>query len=206
MNVAPQTTFEAVIDTGETGLAASLTLELSDNMTASTPVTPSGVVEIAAGVYAARGLTAPATEGQYTLVWKAAGEVLGVEDLVVTYTALEPAPGPPVTAYATVDELARILQLGTPSAAQLEALQRVLDAAALEIDEYLARPAPFAAPYPALVVEVNLERAVDHWKAEQSPFGIIALGGEAPPSYSGRNSWRRHASTLLPLKEAFGVA
>jgi hypothetical protein len=53
---------------------------------------------------------------------------------------------------------------------------------------------------------VNLERAVDHWKAEQSPFGIVALGGESPPSYSGRNSWRRHANTLLPLKEAWGCA
>lgn len=109
-------------------------------------------------------------------------------------------------AYAAVEELARILQLGTPSAAQTEALQRVLDAAATEIDSYLALTVPLAEPYPALVTEVNLERAVDHWKAEQSPFGIVALGGEAPPSYTSRNSWRRHANTLLPLKEAFGVA
>jgi hypothetical protein len=109
-------------------------------------------------------------------------------------------------AYADVEELARILQLASPTPAQLVAMQRVLDASATEIDAYLARTEPLVEPYPPLVVEVNLERAVDHWKSEQSPFGIVALGGEAPPSYSGRNSWRRHAAALLPLKEAFGVA
>jgi hypothetical protein len=111
-------------------------------------------------------------------------------------------------AYATVDELTRILfQAGTPpSAAQLDALQRVLDAAATEIDAYLALTVPLAEPWPALVVEVNLERAAEHWKAEQSPFGILNLGGDVGPTYTSRNSWRRHANTLLPLKEAWGVA
>jgi hypothetical protein len=109
-------------------------------------------------------------------------------------------------AYATADELARILQLGSPSAAQLVALDRVLEAAAAEIDSYLQLAVPYTAPYPDLVVEVNLERAVDHWKAEQSPFGVIDLGGGSGGSHTSRNSWRRHANTLLPLKEAFGVA
>jgi hypothetical protein len=106
-------------------------------------------------------------------------------------------------AYATADELGRILQLSSPSAAQTAALDRVLEAAAAEIDAYLALTTPLVAPYPPLVVEVNLERAVDHWKAEQSPFGIV-MGGDTV-SYSSRNSWRRHAYTLLPLKEGFGV-
>jgi hypothetical protein len=83
--------------------------------------------------------------------------------------------------------------------------RRVLDAAAAEIDSYLGPAAPFEEPYPALVVEVNLERAVEHWKQEQSPFGIVVLGGETAPSYSSRSSWRRHANTLLPLKTSFGV-
>lgn len=113
--------------------------------------------------------------------------------------------GPVVTAYASVDELARILNLVPPTPAQTVAMQRVLDAAALEIDSYLAPTAPFYPPYPALVVEVNLERAVEHWKLEQSPFGIIIIGGENASSYSSRNSWRRHANTLLPLKSSFGV-
>ena len=74
-----------------------------------------------------------------------------------------------------------------------------------EIDSYLAPDAPYFPPYPALVVQVCLERAVEHWKQEQSPFGLIAMGGESPPAFASRNSWRRHAQTLLPLKASWGV-
>jgi hypothetical protein len=109
-------------------------------------------------------------------------------------------------AYAEVAELARILQIGTPSAAQSEALQRVLDAAATEIDSYLGRAEPMPDPPPALVVEVNLERGAEHWKQEQSPFGFVILGGESPPGMASRDSFKRHAATLLPLKESWGVA
>jgi phage gp36-like protein len=108
--------------------------------------------------------------------------------------------------YATAAELARILQLQAPSAEQTVALQRVLDSATTEIDAFLGRTdGPFQTPYPALVVEVCLERAVDHWKAEQSPLGIVSLGGDAGSGFAARNTFRRHASTLLPLKEGFGV-
>jgi len=107
-------------------------------------------------------------------------------------------------AYATTVELARILNL-TPSPAQEVALGRVLEASAEEIDSYLGRAEPFADPPPALVVEVNLERAAEHWKQEQSPFGIVVLGGEMPPGHAGGNTWRRHAKTLLPLKQSWGV-
>jgi hypothetical protein len=109
-------------------------------------------------------------------------------------------------AYASTAELARILQIQSPSPAQETALGRVLEAAALEIDKYLGLLEPLADPPPALVVEVNLERAVEHWKQEQSPFGIVVLGGELPPGHAGQNAWRRHARTLLPLKESWGVA
>lgn len=110
-------------------------------------------------------------------------------------------------AYAPADELARVLQLSNPTAAQQTALQRCLDAAAEEIDSYLGADvvAGFPDPPPGLVIGVNLARAVEHWKQEQSPFGIIALGGDTPPSYSARRSWQRHALTLLPLKNTFGV-
>jgi hypothetical protein len=109
-------------------------------------------------------------------------------------------------AYASADELARILQLTGPSAAQTVALDRVLEAAATEIDAYLARTTPLPVPAPDLVVSVNLDRAADLWKSEQSPYGIVNLGGETAPAYPSRNSFRRHANKLLPLKEAFGVA
>jgi hypothetical protein len=109
-------------------------------------------------------------------------------------------------AYASTAELARILQLSNPTPAQQVALGRVLDAAAQEIDSYLGLSDPgMPDPPPALVVEVNLERAVEHWKQEQSPFGIVVLGGELPPGHAGQNAWRRHARTLLPLKQSWGV-
>lgn len=108
-------------------------------------------------------------------------------------------------AYADAVELARILNLNSPSPAQEAALERVLEAAATEIDRYLGLADPMPEPPPALVVEVNLERAVEHWKQEQSPFGIVVLGGELPPGHAGQNAWRRHARTLLPLKESWGI-
>ena len=82
-------------------------------------------------------------------------------------------------AYGTPAELARILQLSAPSAAQQLALQRVLDATATEIDNELALTEPLTAPYPPLVIEVIVERAVEHWKQEQSPFGLVVLGGDS---------------------------
>jgi hypothetical protein len=116
VNVAPATMFEAVIDTGDPGIAATVTVEANDNLGGVTvPASSTGITEIAPGVYTATR-TSPATQGQYTLIWRHAGDVLGIEDLTVTYSApADPTPGPPVTAYAAVDELARILQLTNPS-------------------------------------------------------------------------------------------
>src|SRR4029077_14634385 len=99
----------------------------------------------------------------------------------------------------TVTELARILALTTPTAAQTAALQRCLDAAAWEIDAYLDRTTPLTAAELPVVTEVNYERAAEHWKSEQSPFGII-VSGDTAPSYSSLNRWKRHANTLLFLK------
>lgn len=109
-------------------------------------------------------------------------------------------------AYAPVDELARVLQITAPTAAQVTAMQRALDGASFEIDQYLAPDAPYADPVPALVVEVCVERSVEHWKQTQSPFGIVVLAGDAPPAYARRASWMPHANKLLPLKHSFGLA
>lgn len=122
--------------------------------------------------------------------------------------APSPGPGPPLGSgaeYATVEELGRILGIATPTPAQVAAMHRILKAAATQTDATLGLAAQLAPPYPALVVEVNLQMGVDHWKIEQAPFGIVALGGDNPPGYVGRNHWRRHAQTLLPLKQAWGV-
>jgi hypothetical protein len=113
------------------------------------------------------------------------------------------AAAPAVQAYATVDELFRLLEIRTPTAAQTDAGHRVLDAAALEIDSYIGRASPYPDP-PALVVEVNLERAIEHWSQSYAPYGVFQASGV--PILTARDSFRRHAHKLLPLKESFGVA
>lgn len=111
-------------------------------------------------------------------------------------------PAAVVNAYASVDELFRVLKVRNPTQAQFTAGQRVLDAAALEIDSELGLQAPYADP-PALVVEVNLERAVEHWQQEEVPYGIW----ENPTGsiIVGRNTWERHALKLAPLKQTWGL-
>lgn len=112
---------------------------------------------------------------------------------------------PLVTAYATVSELARILKVRAPSPEQEIAMQRVLDTAALEIDAEVGRTEPYEDP-PALVVEVNLERAVEHWQQQEVPFGIIFGGGEGIAVTTARDTWQRHAHKLAPLKQTWGLA
>lgn len=113
-------------------------------------------------------------------------------------------PGAPsVQAYATTTELFRLLEMRAPTPAQTEAAQRVLDAAALEIDSYIGRAAPYDDP-PALVVEVNLERAIEHWHQSFAPYGVFQSSGV--PILTARDTFVRHAHKLLPLKESFGVA
>ena len=104
--------------------------------------------------------------------------------------------------YATAEELATLLKVNV--ATRRAALQRVLDAAAYEIDQELDLVTPLAT-VPALVAEVNLERAVEHWQQGQSPFGILGLGGDVPMRAS-QDSWARHANKLAPLKRQWGLA
>ena len=110
--------------------------------------------------------------------------------------------------YADVAELQRLLNLPAPTAAQSDAMQRVLDAAAGEIDwelDYDPVDNPAPVPPPPLVVQVNLDRAVELWKASSSPFGIVPVGPDTVPVFAARDSWYRHHLTLLPLKTGWGV-
>jgi hypothetical protein len=110
--------------------------------------------------------------------------------------------------YATVAELQELLKIPTPTVTQTARMTRVLEAAASEIDWELGyttlSPAP--TPPPDLVVEVNLERAVEHWRQSSSPFGVIGVGAESEPIVTARNSWYRHHLKLAPLKTHQGVA
>ncbi len=99
-------------------------------------------------------------------------------------------------------------------------LQRVLDAATLEINVEIGyridAEDPDVVTYVgtrgftidealALAFTTNLARAQDLWLVEGLPVGVIGLGGETP-LLSPRDSWVRHANTLAPLKKKWGIA
>jgi hypothetical protein len=106
----------------------------------------------------------------------------------------------------TTDELARVLHLRAPTADQLVAMQRVLDSADTEVTSYIARLDPLTAQQQQLVDEVTLERAVEHWQQQESPFGLMGLGGDNVPIYTARDSFDRHRLKLRSVKQQEGVA
>jgi hypothetical protein len=133
----------------------------------------------------------------------ATGDPRPNEDLLVTGTAAaQHAP------YATVAELQYHLNITAPTPLQTQGMQRCLDAAAEEIDWELGYTAdtPAPTPLPQLVVTVNIDRAVEHWRQSFSPFGVVAVGAESEPIVSARDTWYRHARKLASLRTLHGVA
>jgi hypothetical protein len=110
------------------------------------------------------------------------------------------------TAYATADQLSPLIHLNraTPTTDQAAAMTRVLLAAAGEINAEIGRTS-LAGWELALATEVNLERAVEHWKQAETSFGIVGLG-DGTVGFTATDSWRRHAEKLAPLKRSWGVA
>ena len=115
-------------------------------------------------------------------------------------------------AYATVDELAAALRLSV-TAANTDALQRCLDAAAREIDDVIDR-VPAVAPDPpwqpvgddlALAKSENILRGVEWWKANDAAWGVLGFADTGALRLP-RSTFARHAATLLPLKQQWGVA
>lgn len=113
-------------------------------------------------------------------------------------------------AYADHEDLALILRVDADQ--REDDLNSVLDSAAEEIDAELADASTDSGLAfdpdnpPALVVEVNLERAAEHWKQRESPFGLIGLGGMETPAFAASDTWTRHAAKLAPLKAEWGIA
>ena len=108
-------------------------------------------------------------------------------------------------AYATVDELAAALRVQVTVKNQ-ELLQSCLDAAASEIDHAVDRlPSdPLPDPAPALAVQVNVARGVEWFKAADATFGGVGFA-ETGILRVPADSFARHAKTLIPLKQQFGV-
>jgi hypothetical protein len=108
-------------------------------------------------------------------------------------------------AYCTIDELAAALRVRvTPE--NTDGLQACVDAAAAEIDHECGRdpadPIPAADP---LANRVNIVRGVEFFKAQDAAFGIVGFN-ETGSLQVPRDGFYRHAVTLTPLKQSWGVA
>jgi predicted metalloenzyme YecM len=109
-------------------------------------------------------------------------------------------------AYVDTTELARVLKIRDPSDAQEAAMDRCLEAATAEIDKELGLETGLtSASDIALVEQVNLERAAELWKLQEVQFGQI-IGSELVTGSAPRDTWKKHAITLAPLKETWGFA
>jgi hypothetical protein len=214
VNVAPGSAYEAVVEWGTSGLAIGM--RVIDNEGATTVARVTGFSEYppGSGIYQRAGNIAPADAGSYSLVFDddggaaAAGHV-AVDTLTVTYSApADPTPGPPAHSYVSRDELQRVLGKASPTPAEVDAMDRVLEAAASEIDWDLGytvdNPAP--TPTPPIVVDVNLDRASELWRFNFSTSGILPQGPDIGPIVAPQNTWRRHHYRLSPLRVHVGIA
>lgn len=112
------------------------------------------------------------------------------------------------TSYASTDELFRILKIRNASADQILAAERVLLAATGEINSEvdLVTGDTLDDWQTSVAEEVCLERAVEHWRQQESPFGLLGLGAESGVAFASKDSWGRHAEKLAPLKGQWGLA
>lgn len=122
----------------------------------------------------------------------------------------------PAEAFADVTELARVLKIRSPTTEQTDALQRCLDTAMAEIVAEIDLADPDDADeenlgienllHLALITEVNIERAIEHWKQQEAAFGILGLGADLVAVRTATDGWARHALKLQPVKQSWGLA
>lgn len=114
-----------------------------------------------------------------------------------------------VAAYATTNELFRILKVREPSDDQTLAAQSDLNTATLEINAEidLADDAhPLDANQLELCRGVCLDRAADLWRHRESVPGVLGVLDETLTAAPGRYSWERYAQRLAPVKRSWGIA
>jgi hypothetical protein len=189
------------------GLTGTLGVRITDNVGATTTArVTAGIAEYPAGsgIYEVT-LTAPDDRGQYSLVWDD-GTNYAIDELVVTSSVTGAVAG---DTYATVDELFRILKIRNATADQTDAGERVLLAAAQEIDDEidLADDVDLTDRQLAIAAQVNLDRAADLWRHTESIPGITGLlGDDGSVALPGRYSWNRYAERLAGCKNQWGLA
>lgn len=106
--------------------------------------------------------------------------------------------------YATPEQLAVALRISvTDTNRQL--LTDCVTAAAEEIDEDLDRTETLPDPAPTTIVRVNIQRAVEWWKATDANNGQIGsdLQGELSMPFDG---FQRYSVTIRPWKQQWGIA
>lgn len=110
--------------------------------------------------------------------------------------------------YVDRDELQRVLGKQNPTAAEVAAMDRVLEAAAAEIDWDLgySTDSPAPDPPPPIVVDVNLDRAAELWRFNFSVGGVYPQGAEMGVVVAPRDTWNRHHLRLNPLRVHVGIA
>lgn len=105
--------------------------------------------------------------------------------------------------YATPEQLAASMRVQVTPVTEPR-LQSCLDAAAEEIDHALSGVV-MPAPVPELVVQVNIARAVEWWKASDAAFGALGFDNVGVLT-APRDGFARHHASLTPLLGTFGIA
>ena len=192
---------------------ATLGVRLDDNQGSTSVARVTGFVESPAGsgIYYLSAFTFPDDAGDYVLIFNDDGTTYApdhVSTRPVTVTSSAPEGDYDGTTYATAEELLAILNVRNASAAQSTKADRVLLAAAGEINRELDLSDDQALDGfgVALASQVNLARAAELWKEEEIQFGILGIGSEIGTTYIARDTWDKHAIKLATLKGQWGFA
>lgn len=145
------------------------------------------------------------TYSEIPVLWRAGGTPLAHARILIRVLLLSWSTFTG-SAYATVDDLAAALR-SQVTVKNRDLLTSCLEAAASEIDHALGRFEldPIVDPAPALVRQVNVARGVEWFKASDAVFGGVGFADTGILRVPA-DSFARHAATLIPLTQTYGIA